>query len=595
MMHKIKSRLLPILQFATIVLIAAPAGYGTADIGDVKVIGPEEIVFDWTTDRCDMLDIPDLPARAFRDADGKVQLIATHHTNRRMIGDTLDSVKRDCNIIMNSHKDTDPSKFNYSEWLSAVYTLDGNTIYTLVHNEYQGHKAGKWHAQDDFFDCSSHRLRSTQGHNSWYYQEWNGVRYRDMRFSSQNNQWRGSRKLCSIGPVWARPHEYEAARKWVSPITGTVTITGKAYDRNPKCGDGVIVKILKGRKELWSKNISNGDGKGYDFNLEVSVKKGEAIYFRVNQKDNPNCDATYFNPTITVNPCRCPSGDYFKCWYNAITFAKSTDRGHTYSHPEAPGHLVACVPYQYEADTGPWGIFSGSNIIYNSKDGYYYAMLHLENRFLQDRGTGVMRTKTLDDPKSWRAWDGNDFNVHFINPYTEPNTDPAKHICQPVSRDQTSKMRVRSLTFNTYFNKFILVGTGGKWDTENKKLVHGFYYSLSDDLIHWTPKKLIMQATVYSRRTSPGDGFLSYPSLIDPNDTSRNFEVTGRRPYLYYTRRHPNTRQHQGRDRDLVRVPIEFYKSEEEKNSSSPSRKISTKMMSVGKTGRGKGFFGDLQ
>jgi hypothetical protein len=115
-----------------------------------------------------MLDIPDLPARAFRDADGKVQLIATHHTNRRMIGDTLDSVKRDCDIIMNSHKDPDPSKFNYSEWLGAVYTLDGNTIYALVHNEYEAEKVRTWRAYEDFFNLSARRFTSMQGHKNWY-------------------------------------------------------------------------------------------------------------------------------------------------------------------------------------------------------------------------------------------------------------------------------------------------------------------------------------------------------------------------------------------------------------------------------------------
>lgn len=538
-------------------LVAAVTAYGAVPSGEVEIVGPEEIVFDWTTDRCNMLDVPDLPARAFRDADGKVQLIAAHLFNRRMIGNTLDSLKRDCNIIMTSDHDPDPSKFNCREWISAVYTLDGNTIYALVHNEYHGNRIDRWNAHGDFFDLSFRQLRSTQGHNNWYYQEWNGVRYRNMRFNPNKNQWKGSRRFCLIGRVWAHPDRYEAARKWVSPITGTVTITGNAHDLNPKGGDGVIVKILKGREELWSKSIANGDSQGYDFNIEVSVDVGEAIYFRVHQRDNPNCDSTYFSPTIIVHPCPCPSGDHMKCWYNAITFAKSTDKGRTYHHPKAPDHLVACVPYCYEPDTGPWGVFSGSNIIYNQKDGYYYSMLHLEDRFLQERGTGVMRTKILDDPKSWRAWDGNDFNVRFINPYTEPNVGPAKHICQPVSRDEISKMH-SSLTFNTYFNKFLVVGQARKWDREKKKFIPGFYYSLSDDLIHWTPRKLIMEATLKWARNSPTEGFVSYPSLIDPNDTSRNFEVTGRRPYLYYTRRHRNTRQTRGLDRDLVRVPIQF-------------------------------------
>jgi hypothetical protein len=537
-------------------LITAVTAYGNMPSGEVKIIGLEEIVFDWTTDRCDMLDIPDAPARAFRDVDGKVQLVASHYVSRRMIGDTLNSVKRERPIVMNSDYDLDPSKFNYREWIGSVYTVDGNTIYALVHNEYQGNVAGRWNAENDFFNWLSRHLTSKQGYRNWYYLEWGRTRPKNMRFDRKKKQWRGSREFCLLGPNWAHPHVYDAVRKWVSPITGTVSITGSARDLDPKCGDGVVVKILKGNTELWTRTISNGNTKGYDFELEVPVETGDAVYFIVNQRNTFDCDTTYFNPIITTVPCMCRSGDYHKCWYNAITFAKSTDKGRTYSHVKAPNHLVAVAPYQYEADTGPWGIFEPSNIIHNPKDGYYYAMLHLETRFLQEWGTSVMRTKTLDDSTSWRAWDGNNFSVRFINPYTEPNADPAKHICQPVSRDNIGKL-YRSLTFNTYFNKFLLVGESSVWDPNQRKTIHGFCYSLSEDLIHWSPRKLIMKAKFPWVSGLPGE---AYPSLIDPNDTSRNFEKTGQRPYLYFTRMHSYTPKNQGLDRDLVRVPIEFNK-----------------------------------
>jgi hypothetical protein len=535
-------------------LIAAVATYGETPSGEVKIIGQEEIVFDWTRDRCDMADIPDAPARAFRDADGKIQLIASHYISRRMIGDTLNSVKHKCDIIMNSHNDTNPSKFDYKEWINSLYTLDGNTIYALVHNEYQGHTVGRWNAESDFFNWFSRNLNSRQGYNNWYYQEWNGTGYKNMTYDPQKKQWEGSREWCLLGSNWAHPDKHNPARKWVSPIEGDILVTGRAYDLDPKCGDGVTVRILKGNTELWNKTISNGDTNGFEFDLKVSVKKGDAIYFKVEQKATSDCDTTFFNPTITNIPCRCPSGDWQKCWCNAITFAKSIDKGRTYIHAEAPNHLVASVPYQYEAETGPWGVFEPSNIIYNSKDGYYYAMLHLEKRFLQEWGTSVMRTKTLDDPTSWRAWDGNDFSVSFINPYTEPNANPSKHICQPVSRDNIGKLH-RSLTFNTYFNKFLLVGENSVWDPNQRKTIQGFCYSLSDDFIHWSPRKLIMEVKIPWISGLPGE---AYPSLIDPDNTSRNFEKTGQRPYLYFTRMHPYTFENQGLDRDLVRVPIQF-------------------------------------
>ncbi len=40
----------------------------------LKVTGGEEVVFDWTRDRCEKLNIPDLPSRAFRGANGQGNL-----------------------------------------------------------------------------------------------------------------------------------------------------------------------------------------------------------------------------------------------------------------------------------------------------------------------------------------------------------------------------------------------------------------------------------------------------------------------------------------------------------------------------------------
>ncbi len=104
----------------------------------MAVVGPVETVFDWSADRCATDDIPDLPARAFRDSGGKVQLISSHIQTRRMIGPTLDTLARDCTVRMRSDHNPDPAQFDDSEWLAAPYTEDGSIIYALVHMEYHG-------------------------------------------------------------------------------------------------------------------------------------------------------------------------------------------------------------------------------------------------------------------------------------------------------------------------------------------------------------------------------------------------------------------------------------------------------------------------
>ena len=71
-----KRWLVPVIMVLTAVLTVAltvcggggSGGGGDGDEpGPVKIIGAAETVFDWTTDRCESEDIPDLPARAFRD------------------------------------------------------------------------------------------------------------------------------------------------------------------------------------------------------------------------------------------------------------------------------------------------------------------------------------------------------------------------------------------------------------------------------------------------------------------------------------------------------------------------------------------------
>jgi hypothetical protein len=242
-----------------------------------------------------------------------------------------------------------------------------------------------------------------------------------------------------------------------------------------------------------------------------------------------------------------PCGNANNCWYNSITYVSSSDSGRTYSHTTAPSHLVAASPYEspYPSTHVPFGLFGGSNIIF--KDGYYYKMLQLETYQLQQWGAGIIRTNDLTDPTSWRGWDGTGYNVQFVNPYNESGFNPADKVLAPVSRDNIGKM-CASLTYNTYFGKYMVVDyTIGE---VNGSLIYGFYYALSDDLINWSAKRLIMQTAA-----TWAVGGSNYPSIIDHADTSRNFEMPGQDCYLYFTKWNSGTY-----DRDLIRVPVTFNK-----------------------------------
>jgi hypothetical protein len=370
----------------------------------VRQAGVEQQAFDWGTHRCDADDYPDSPARAFRDAQNKTQLITGAPVNRRMRGSSLLTVVRECPAIMASHRNPDPAAYDDAEWIAATWTADGKTIHALVHDEYRG--------------------------------------------------------------------------------------------------------------------------------------------FQV--------------------PGMCPSGTYLACWYNAVTYARSTKSGTTYTHARPPAHLVASLPYRYAADTGPYGIFEPSNVLRTQRPGdaapYYYSLVHVEDYPkvdpVQRAGVCVMRTSNIADPASWRAWDGTAFAATFTNPYAgAPAT--AGHICSPVSYPQIEKMN-SSVTYSEYLGRYLLVGMSGQFDPARGQVVHGFYLSTSIDLVTWSDRRLLMEAPLPWTCPTGAERQIAYPSLLDPASTSRNYETTGRQAMLYFTRLNAPCGGPPSQDRDLVRIPIEF-------------------------------------
>jgi hypothetical protein len=252
----------------------------------------------------------------------------------------------------------------------------------------------------------------------------------------------------------------------------------------------------------------------------------------------------------------CPSGSYNGCLYNAITLASSSDGGTSFSHRPPPQHLVAGPPYRYVPDSGPFGLFQPSNIM--RKDGYFYTLLQAERFRKLNRGTCLMRSRNLADPNSWRGWDGDGFSIRFANPYRQ-RVDPEKHLCKPIAFQQIGVMS-QSLTYNTYLDRYVLIGPSGKrLPGKRRGVTWGFYFSVSKDLIHWSDRRLIAQTELpWTHRCRDRDS-VTYPSLLDPSSRSRNFETTGRRPYLYFTRIHYDGCR-MSLNRDLIRRRVEFKK-----------------------------------
>ncbi|WP_417845019.1 hypothetical protein [Thalassospira sp.] len=98
---------------------------------DVRLAGDETVLFDTAVNACDDSHLPDAPARAFRDAQGRMVLFAPNFRNRAFVGQNLESLHKDCNSRFKAAGKADPGMLDDRTWLHAIYTDDGETVYAL--------------------------------------------------------------------------------------------------------------------------------------------------------------------------------------------------------------------------------------------------------------------------------------------------------------------------------------------------------------------------------------------------------------------------------------------------------------------------------
>jgi hypothetical protein len=261
-------------------------------------------------------------------------------------------------------------------------------------------------------------------------------------------------------------------------------------------------------------------------------------------------------------PPPCKTGDPSTsnpCDYNSITYAASTNAGRSFVKSGQPAHTVAPAPGLWVPPEAAGaahhlveGYFAPTDIV-KGPDGYYYTIFtHMDWALYEVAFQCAMRTNTLDDPASWRAWDGSGFNLPLTSPYATEEEVPE---CEPVGPPLTTIGDTSSLTYNTYLERYMWVGVHIGLATGES--ICGFHFSLSTDLVHWSELQLVVKVLSSCETNPDTPGVLErvqvqYPSIVDHGDSSINFERPGRTPYLYYTRHNG------GLDRDLVRVPLTF-------------------------------------
>jgi hypothetical protein len=133
---------------------------------EIAVTGPPVVVFDHARDACEAWDIPDAPARAVRTSDHQVLMFATHFRNRVLHGPDLNHVRPNCQVVFAGAEADDPAAFDDRGWLAAPYTEDGVSIYSVVHDEFQGHRRPALCPSGHYMDCWYNTLTSAVSHDS---------------------------------------------------------------------------------------------------------------------------------------------------------------------------------------------------------------------------------------------------------------------------------------------------------------------------------------------------------------------------------------------------------------------------------------------
>ncbi len=122
-------------------------------LSSLTLVGPARVVFQASRDACDGADVPDAPARAFRDATGAVALYGMHYRNRALRGPDLDHLKIDCAVVLESGEKPDPAAYDDRSWITATWTEDGRAVAALLHHEYQANEHPGRCRSKVYMDC----------------------------------------------------------------------------------------------------------------------------------------------------------------------------------------------------------------------------------------------------------------------------------------------------------------------------------------------------------------------------------------------------------------------------------------------------------
>jgi hypothetical protein len=249
-------------------------------------------------------------------------------------------------------------------------------------------------------------------------------------------------------------------------------------------------------------------------------------------------------------PGLCAPGTYMACWRNSIIAAVSEDAGRSFMRKPGVEAAVATLPYPYDPHAGRHtGYFSPSNIL--RRGNYIYAFVFAERYREQSRGACLLRAELGTAEPDWQAWDGQRFAIAPGN-LERSHGPPGAAVCIPVRGIGST---ITSVVRHRRTGDFLALFAGTRSIPGKQRKATGIFYIWSEDLINWSKPVLLLERPLMFKFACDDKEVFAYPSLIDGNSRSRNFDDVGDQPSLYLTRFNMSGCK-LSMNRDLVRYPV---------------------------------------
>lgn len=101
----------------------------------------ETELFDWSEEACARWDIPDTPARFWREGTF-VAMIAGSESSRISRGPSPFDLERSCAVAYTGRHDADPRDHDDRAWIHSLWAHGDGRVEALAHVEYHGHRHG---------------------------------------------------------------------------------------------------------------------------------------------------------------------------------------------------------------------------------------------------------------------------------------------------------------------------------------------------------------------------------------------------------------------------------------------------------------------